>query len=174
MLLVATLNASLTRNRGIPALVFCKLWWVDPDQHQHSPPSRTRESIGGAKARKFIGWDKGSLVGEGKRRKTSEANKIAEHLPQADCCPASLNSHLGSPKPNCFFLHPSFYCWTCHGMVWNIPLAGSRELCWLCLLPASCPPWAYLLLGGGMVRVGGKKENALMFCKHCSAVAKTS
>lgn len=77
MLLVVTLNALLARSRWVPALYFCKLWWVDPGQQPSTNtvhPSMTGESIGRAKARKPIGWDKGSLIGEEKKNKWSKWN----------------------------------------------------------------------------------------------------
>ena len=42
------------------------------------------------------------------------------------------------------------------------------QLSWLCPLPASCPPPAYLLGGAAW-----EKDKALTLWAHCSAIAKT-
>ena len=68
----------------------------------------------------------------------------------------TANSPLCTPLLEPLLLSPA---------VWDIPLVSSSQLSWLCPLPASCPPTAYLLEGQS-----GKET--LMLCNICWAVPK--
>lgn len=65
-------------------------------------------------------------------------------------------------------LLPEFYHWAWWYAVWNMPLTSSVHLSWLHLLPACCPPIAYLLEWGQ-----GEGKNSLNTVytqqqpKHC-------
>lgn len=64
-----------------------------PHSYLHPPsPQLDGERIRAVKQRKLMDWDKGSLIGEGKKGggKASDANAITRYLPQADWCPGSL------------------------------------------------------------------------------------
>lgn len=100
-----------------------KLLWVDPDQqltHPHScslnPPTTAewKERIGRANPRNPVGWNKDSLISEGKRGKNniSDAKAITHCLPQAHCFPDRLWATAPLEAQPCapFSLHPSFYC----------------------------------------------------------------
>lgn len=65
-----------------------------------------------------------------------------------------------------YLLFLSFYHWTQHHMVWNVPLVRWNQLSWLCPIPRSCPLASLFALGWGE----GKERKQV--CKHCSAAAK--
>ena len=67
--------------------------------------------------------------------------------PLADQCPVSSRAAI-YPQAN----SPQFIYWAWHHMVWNIPLAGLGQLCWLCPLKTSCAPPAFLLAGRGKLK----------------------
>lgn len=84
--------------------------------------------------RKCMGWDKGSLINEGKVEK--QVMQMPSQL--ANGCP-------GSPQATAT-LEKNFCPWVWHYMIWIISWVSSDQLLGLCCLPASCPPSAYLLL----------------------------
>lgn len=53
--------------------------------------------------------------------------------------------------------------WAQHGLEWNVPLASSGHLCWLCPLPGSFSPPSCWWVG----------VKALVLCEHCSAISTT-
>lgn len=108
-------------------------------------------------------WEKDSLSGGQDRvgisrrnnKTQSDTRAITHHLPPADWCPAS-----------CFgFLSPYYY-WAWHAQ--NTNLVKKRHMSQLCLLPDSCSP---RLLSGA--KAEWETEQAIMVCKHCSAIAET-
>lgn len=125
--------------------------------------SGTGERIGRKKARKLRGWDKSSLISEGKKKKkennktktyTSHA-KAVTHLSQETDTQLVSTQWLPSEK-----LKPPFHCyyWSWHYIAWDIPLVS---LSCLCPLPALYAPPNYLL-----GRENWEKKVPVLY-KHC-------
>lgn len=105
------------------------------------------------------------------RQLSSTSRLVPSQLPssvhQARQCPRIFSS----PTPIYFIVERDFM--VCGYMVWSILLANLSKFFWLCPLPSSHPPPAYLLgeCPEGKA-VWWKKEKALRLCWCCLAKTK--
>ena len=139
--------------------------WFNPSRQlsttqplAHCPPTPgMRERI---RKKKLVSWDKDSLIGQkGMKNNDNDNNNmtivilkelnytkqvvhnvIAHHLLTDAQLVPEPRSTPPSQLPQCIY-----WAW-CH-MVWNIPLASLGQLSWLCPIPASRAPPAFLLAG---------------------------
>lgn len=124
------------------------------------PCSGMEEWIG--KVKKLRCWDKDSLKSKSKAMHSNKANQgIDSPLPivrqvfshphegRASSCPVVTweDTHHYSKCPPLLGSSPSFIHYTWSYKAWNISLVSWDQLSWLCPLPVSHAPPAYLMVG---------------------------
>lgn len=159
-----------------------RLWWADSDCQPSLPPAAhslhllQRNGNRKKRVRKCNGQQKGTLLGQGKKRKkySSEAQGVIHHTQRQSS--ASLCTVTISEKINLLLLlllllplllqfQLLSYGSMCY---WKIPLANLSQLSQLCHLPISCLSSLVSLVTG--VGTEWEKEKVLMLYKHCSAI----
>lgn len=135
-----------------------------------SPLLRMGERTERTKVRKTVGWNKDSLVSEGKNRKVegkkekSDTKAFVHHLPLSGPCPSSLQAtvtlEVKLPSPALFFLHCS--CTAEYTMLDGIVPWLAHLRCFSSFFfPVSCLPTTH---SGGRVEI----EKTLIQCKYGS------
>lgn len=90
--------------------------------------------------RKYVSWDKDTLIGEGKRQKMKQKKSLTISHKQTNAHPVSKQQPPSKPEVSLPCSSTLVFTAEHDIMVWKSLLANWGQLSQLCPLPISCPP----------------------------------